>query len=426
MEIYPRILEITLYVVALYLFYRKQDLIIVYLPMLFFTRNLIDEFVIRQLIWYVLVTLFLLFAAYRANFIKKLNLAAVLLFVYFSILYLFSDSLSGSRSTYFSMICLMFGFVTLPNLYAKYGKEIVWTELSKMSLGILLIFVGNTLLCTATGYAPYQIYGRTTGVLYGNMGPTAFMALPIALFIYLNYNVKRTSIVRVLISTLALGLMLLSFRRTVQFAAGLAIVSFLFLLVLEGGKKRVALTGLFMVTSAGLALAFTDFKAQFTERYESRFGEEEFEITEEGRWTDHTMVFEDMFVHGRYSMLFGHSFFNSEGNYAGGIRGDRPLHPDIPVLLHASGMLGLVLYLLMFLRGFRQALRNSTELMDYVIWFFCLAVFMTYTFSGRITEASYSLAIIALLFLPVGGRHQRLAEEEERESPVELEGATVA
>lgn len=426
MELYPRILEVFLYVAALYLFFKKQDLIILYLPLLFFTRNLIDEFFVRQLIWYGLVTLALIFAAYRAGFIKNLNLAAVLLFVYLTILYIFSSSLSGTRSTYFSMVCFIASFVILPNLYEKYGKEAIWSELSRMALGILLIFVVNTLLCTATGYAPYQIYGRTTGVLYGNMGPTSFMALPIALFIYLSHNTDRTSIIRIVVSILALGLMILSFRRTVQFAAILAVLSYLSLLTLEGGKKRFALTALAMVLIGGLAFTFTGFQVQFNERYESRFGEEEFVATDEGRFTDHTMVFEDMFIHGRYSMLFGHSFFNSAGNYAGGSRGDRPLHPDIPVILHASGTIGLVLYAIMVVRGFRQSLRSSYVATDKVIWFFCLGVFSIYTFSGRITEASYSLALAALLFFPVAGRRELILEEvDEVESAEVMEEATV-
>lgn len=313
------------------------------------------------------------------------------------------------------MVCLIFVFFLAPNLYAKYGREVILNNLAKMATGILLLFIGNSILSTVTGYSPYQLYGRSTGILYGSMGPTEFMAVPIALFIYLLYHMERINLVQLGIALLGFGLALISFRRSVQMAAVTALVVFMALLFLSGDRKRVFTVSVSFVVITLIALVFTDFTDQFQERYEGRFGDQDLVHVEEGRFTDHIMVYEDIFVHNRYSLMFDYGFFNSSGNYAGGIRGDRSLHPDVAVLVHASGLLGLVLYLGMVLRAFRQSCRASGSYVDKGIWLFCLVAFIIFTFSGRIQETAYSMSVFLLLYVPLAGKSsRRYSQEEER------------
>lgn len=420
-ELYPRLLEIFLYTSAIYLFCRKKELVLIYLPMLFFTRNLIELFFLRHIIWYALVSLFLVIAAYRSSVLKDVNLPAVLLFGYFTVLYILSGNMSETRSTYFAMVCLIAAFVIVPNLYRMRGRERIGKELHSMAACVIFLFIINTGFSSLMDYSPYELYGRDSGAVYGNMQPTTFMLIPLALAIYLMRDFRHIAIWKLIVALIALALLVLTFRRTVQFTAALAILAFLVVMIFRGDQKQVAITCFVSVLAIGSILSFTEFRTQFMNRYEMRFGDQDLVKEEEGRITDHKMVYRDVFVHGRYSMLFGHSFFNSAGNYGGGVQGERTLHPDIPVLMHASGLIGVGLYLAMVFKGFRQSWKESHDLADKTLWFFCLGTFLTFTFAGRITEESYAIGFVVLLLLPVAGpRTDEQAEEEiEEESLVE-------
>jgi hypothetical protein len=401
LNFYPLLLEAFVYVSLVYFFIKKRELVVLYLPMFFFVRTLTEVFYVRAIIWYFLVLLIIGFSAFVVNPLRKINPFAVTLFLYFTGLYIFSHSFSETRVYYFTMLCFISIFLIAPNLYRKHGREVILHNLYKMSFFVLLLFLANSLFSTLTGYAPYAIYGRTTGILYGNMGPTEFMLLPVALFVFLLFRSRHPSAFYLVIGFVGFAFVLLSFRRTVGFAAILAVVAFLVLLLLQGNRRQ-----LFSTIGVGAAiviatLLFTDLGQQFEERYEARFSDRELIEADEGRFTDHEMIYEDLFVHERYSLVFGYGFFNSSGNYGGGARGTRSLHPDIPVIVHASGLLGLGLYFSMVGYGFWQSFRASTTYQDWVVLGFCVAVFSTFTFSGRITEASYAVGIALVLLLPL-------------------------
>lgn len=390
-----------MYASIFYIFYKKRELTVVYLPMFFFARSLTEFFYIRAIIWYFLVILIIGFACMVVNPLRRINLFSVALFVYFTGLYIFSHSMSETRVYYFTMFCFISIFMIAPNLYARHGRDVILENLYKMSFCVLVIFVVNSLYSTTTGYAPYAIYGRTTGILYGNMGPTEFMLIPVVLFVYLLFRARRPSALHLAMGFLGFAFVLLSFRRTVGFAAILAVLAFFVLLLLQGNKRQLFSTAGMIAAIVTLTLIFTDLDQQFGERYESRFSDRELIEGDEGRFTDHEMTYKDLFVYERYSLIFGYGFFNSSGNYAGGSRGSRSLHPDIPVLLHASGILGLGLYFAMIGYGFRQSVRASKTYQDWVVLGFCAAVFATFTFSGRITEAAYATGIALVLLLPL-------------------------
>lgn len=410
MEIYPIILESILYGAAIVLFLKKRELVVLYIPLLFFIHGLIEVAFVRSLIWYFLITCFFSFAAFRVNFLKRINGPAVLLISYFVVLYIFSHDLSDTRPALFAMACLIGTIFVAPNLYLMHGKEIIWEDLYKMSSWVLYFFIANTLLSTATGYVPNPLYGRTTGVIYGNMGATSFMIIPVALFIYLTYDLKKAPLLHIAIGLLAFALATLSFRRTAVVTSALALICFLLIVFMEEDRRRAVALGIALVGMAALGLFFTDFQTQFEERYQGRFSDKEVIQADEGRMVDHVMVYEDMVVHGRYSILFGYGFFNSAGNYGGGVHRGRSLHPDLPVIAHASGVIGLALYLGMVFKVFRQSWQRRSQTRDKILWFFCLLVFLVFTISGRITDTAYAVAFFLLLYVPV-------APVESREEP---------
>lgn len=401
MAAYSLILELFLYGSVVYFLFKKRDLVIIYMPMFFFVRNLIGEPVIRAIIWYAIVVVLIAYSAHRLNLIKKVNVAAVALLFYLSLLFLVSHDISDTRSSYLAIFSFISVFIVAPNLYTIHKKEEILHELWIMSYIVIILFVTNCVLSSLTGYAPRVFYGNTTGILYGNMAPTSFMLVPVALFIFLSSNLKKMSLVNVVLGFMAFGFLLVSLRRTAALAGIVAVLAFMALLFLEKDKRRFIRISGMVVLVAVVGVLFTDLKDQFSDRYQSRFEGEAVVQGDEGRFTDHVMVYEDLFVDGRYSAIFGYGFFNSPGNYGGGVHGDRPLHPDLPVIVHASGMLGLVLYLAMVGGGFASSWSRARTPYEKILWLFCLAVFSIFTLSGRITETAYAMGLFLLLFLPV-------------------------
>lgn len=140
---------------------------------------------------------------------------------------------------------------------------------------------------------------------------------------------------------------------------------------------------------------------QLFERLDARFAGRQIVDMEAGRFTDHVMVYEDLFVQKRYSPLLGYEFFNAPGNYGGGVFGDRNLHADAAVITHASGLIGLLLYFLMVLKTFRMSWKCCSDYADRYIWIFCLLAFVIFSITGRITNTGYAILLFTLLLLPL-------------------------
>jgi hypothetical protein len=60
--------------------------------------------------------------------------------------------------------------------------------------------------------------------------------------------------------------------------------------------------------------------------------------------------------------FFGQHLFDSPGNYDGGIHGIRPLHLDTNIVLHGSGIIGLLIFISIYMRLFHKFLVTKTRL----------------------------------------------------------------
>src|SRR5690606_8584558 len=79
----------------------------------------------------------------------------------------------------------------------------------------------------------------------------------------------------------------------------------------------------------------------------------------------------------------------------------RTLHADITSILHSYGLIGLALYLLIFLIAFKQAYSYSNSRTDTLIVAFCAIVFVVYTITGRYTNIGNFVLLTLLLMLPL-------------------------
>ncbi|MFW5879378.1 MAG: hypothetical protein ACOCUV_00995 [bacterium] len=300
------------------------------------------------------------------------------------------------------------GILIIPDLYAKYERNRVIRELNRMCFVFLLLFIANTVICTALSYYPKPMYGMISGISYGGIYAAAFNSIPVVLFAFFIFNAHKLSYTYLSTGVISFLLLMITMRRSVALVSIFAILIVLFYL-LYTKKARKLFIVILILTAAAFSLTFLGIADQFEERYDSRFHNRQLVSMDEGRFMDFKLVYKDLFVDNRYGKLFGFEFFNAPGNYGGGIFGDRNLHADIPLIVHASGMVGLTLYLLMILKSFKHSWRYCLTYMDKFIFLFCTLTFVVFTISGRITNTAYALSLFSVLMIPIAnsGRYEK-------------------
>lgn len=177
------------------------------------------------------------------------------------------------------------------------------------------------------------------------------------------------------------------------------IVAMLSLLV-KRNTKRFFFLGSLVVLIGLLVYSGTNVGSEFKERYELRQLNDR-ELEGEQRFAEYELVYKDMFVYNYYSPLIGFDMFNSAGNYGKGVFEMRTLHGDVPGIVHSSGIIGLVLYFLMIVTGFRSSLAAAVSVVDKMLIFFSAVALVVFTITGRFTEGASMLLIFLVLGLPL-------------------------
>jgi len=400
MNTYLLLLELFFFAFTGYILIVKKQLAIIYLPVLFVSRNLYDSFT-RALVWYLILLIIMTYLIYKNRGYTRNNIYSIILVVYFTILFSLSTDAEGARSGYISAVVFFLSIPICQQVYKKYDRSIIDGELCKMALIVLLIFISNTIMSTLYGFSGERPMYGFAGVVYGNMRHTDFNIIPIVLFILLYKILKEYSTFDLLVAIVSFSFLLLTMRRSVIVAAITGVGIIMLMLIIEKNKSK-SMMGLIL---AGMIAVFlvsgTNILDRFWERYEQRdLHEEKFVSREEERFTEYGILYSDMFVNKRYSPLFGYELFNSPGNYGDGINQDRSLHSDIPVIVHASGLVGLLLYLLMVTRTFLISYVSSETTNEKMIILFCVLVFIIFAITGRFTKAETMIAMFMLILLP--------------------------
>ena len=191
--------------------------------------------------------------------------------------------------------------------------------------------------------------------------------------------------------------------------------------------KRIAILGLFTGTAIrwlyalqigrivksiallaiGVAMLYPFFGELIEKRLQAR--SDRFEtgaLEREGRFLESQYVWESALSFDEPAKsLFGLEGFNSVGNYADGRFGDRQLHVDYNLIVNTIGLVGLVLYLAMFVQfGLRMhRIRRYVDmppsmraLLLSVFWMLLLNQFIT-SFAGQMYHVSYRLMVFVVM-----------------------------
>jgi hypothetical protein len=409
METFLKIVEIIFfYGLAIYLILKKNELAIFYLPVLFFVEKIIEA-PSPAWLYYGLMSLVVIVTTFRNGLFFRNNIFAFLLIVYFLFLLNKSDDLAQIRPFVFSVICLFILIAVIPSIYNKFSREVILHELSNASFLILVLFIFNSLASTIYKFSPMEMYGIKSGILYGNLWAAAFNTLPIALFVVFLKGVSERKLLYIIVSVISVFFIMLTLRRTVMgLSAFGAVVCLMTLMTQQKAKMLLPIIGLIVITGY-IIYNNTGFLKEFNDRVELRKLDQR-ELAEEKRFIEYTLLYDDMFVYEAYSPWFGYELFNSAGNYGKGYLAERSLHGDIPNLLHSSGLVGVVLYLLMVGSAFWQAIKAATPYHDKLIVLFCAGTFLVYTVTGRYTEVAATLLLFLVLMLPLAESESRPAE----------------
>lgn len=416
MNIFFIILEFFMYGFSVYLVLKKRELAILYMPVLFFINTVIGEHVVSAFVYYGIITFLIIYVIKDNSHFLKANVFAIMLIVYFAVLMGKSNNLIKVRQEVFNVMWLFFLIPLIPMVFKKYSRDVIMKELGLCACIILSIFILNTALSSVLNYNIHSMYGITSGVLYGNLYATDFNIIAVAIFLLLLRAMRTKNVLYLVVSILAMAFITLTLRRSViaLTVVGLGIVVFLFFIQ---NIKTAMIFGIVAVVASGLFFTKTKFLSSFNERYELRQLDER-TLDEEKRLYEYELIYRDMFIHHRYSAWFGFGLLDSPGNYGDGKLYDRSLHSDLTSIAHSSGVLGLLLYILMFAWTFIRSIRASYLRADNFIILFCVIVLITYTATGRFTQVGCLSLLVLALSIPLSSPvYEEETEEVEEAKP---------
>lgn len=288
-------------------------------------------------ILFVLVTFYIFIKEYKSI---KLFTALYLLIIYLYCLIAFSSnffySLSNLASTSIWILILPISFLVIDSL-AKFKKLINSIALIG-ALYILNIIISTLLNIKGKSYSG-EIFD-VGNVFTEGLNSMAYLLTAAPLVLYLNPKHKR------LIVILSVVIFILVFVQLKRISIIAILVGLL--LNLFFSRNRINIFFGLILSSLFLFIAYPLFENTLQKQVkarERRLSTQNFE--EEGRYQETFVVLNEIVFSGNPALLFfGKEVFNSPGNYANGRYGRRMIHNDYNVILHGSGVVGLILFVI--------------------------------------------------------------------------------
>lgn len=183
-----------------------------------------------------------------------------------------------------------------------------------------------------------------TGNLADHWNTLTYSLLVTPLIIY----TTRNRVLLYILSIVLLILLIVSLKRIAIFGL---VFGYIIFFINEKKKKQKIIYGLTLI--ALTISMYPLYKSNLTKRFEAR-SEKLSNMSEsifvEGRYLETFVVWNETFSFDfPMKSLFGLQPFNSVGNYGNGSFLDRQIHVDYNLILNTTGIIGLILYLLLFI-----------------------------------------------------------------------------
>jgi O-antigen ligase len=170
--------------------------------------------------------------------------------------------------------------------------------------------------------------------------------------------------------------------------------------------KEFILYGFIISVVGTVVVLNTGFVDEITKRAKERNLEDR-DLEGEARYLEYGLIYKDLFVYYEYSPWFGYGPFESGGNYGKGIFGERVLHTEFAHYVHASGFLGLTLYILMVSLAFLSIWRKKLTREDKFQFFFLLFYFSAHFLLGWSRNLIPAVMFFSILNLPMARINSR-------------------
>lgn len=288
-------------------------------------------------IFFLLVTVYFFFREYKSI---KLFSILYLLIIYLYFLITFSSnffySLSNLASTTIWILILPISFLVIDSL-DKF-KNLINSIALIGALYILNIIISTLLNIKGKSYSG-EIFD-VGNVFTEGLNSMAYLLTAAPLILYLNPKHKRLIVI---LSVIIFILVFVQLKR-------ISIIAILvgLLLNLFFSRNRINIFFGLILSSLFLFIAYPIFENTLQKQVkarERRLSTQNFE--EEGRYQETFVVLNEIVFSGDPALLFfGKEVFNSPGNYANGRYGRRMIHNDYNVILHGSGVVGLILFVI--------------------------------------------------------------------------------
>ncbi len=348
----------------------------------------------------ILLTTFYFFIT---NYISTKLFNILLIFLlYISFLSVFSSrflySLSNIASAAIWMLILPTSFFLINNL----------TRFKKLLNSIALIgvlYIANIIISTVfgiTGKSYSREIFQVGNIFTEGLNSMAYILVATPLILHLRPRNRR------LIFILAIIIFVLVFVQLKRISI-LAILTGLMIQILYS-KNRISIVLGLVASVLIMLVAFPLYENILSVQYKARERRlTTVNIQEEGRYqeTFHA-INETIFSNDLKLFLFGKEIFNSPGNYANGKYGPRMIHNDYNMILHGSGIIGLMLFiawpipLYLFFRKLKITAQYSFEdkkLFDIISVLFINLIIIGYliSISGSLKGILFNSIRVALM-----------------------------
>ncbi len=341
----------------------------------------------------LLILVVLYFFLNRVRYDKFVGYVVFLLLFYLMLI-IQSSNFTMSIQRYLKF-AISLSFIPIGYSVVKYKSDLIILNKALIIAAILITF--NVLFSTITGVESKGYVdesGYSTGTMFsgGLFTGVYFVVLsPLILSFVKPKNKQRRIIVFLIISILIINV--LTLKRSTLLAIGVGFIVY--------GFMNKQLFNRYLVFAAlGILLTsilFSDMLDARLERRQEKLQVESF--TAEARYLETITVVNDIFSFNdlKYS-FFGKELFNTAGNYGDGIFGRREIHNDYIVILNGSGIVGLILYLTLFLLIYKKVRKlykmlptiirkNYKDL--YIFTVVIIVMSLTISFNGGMSSIGY-------------------------------------
>ena len=291
----------------------------------------------------------------------KFNIYLILLMLYFVIL-LTVKGAGVSQFNYFSLAFLAKMLLPIGFIFAYSTTHI--KDINKNLLLTNILFASSIIVFSVLGTGRNQ-YGSNSGFSVGYfnfsniyIGSYLLIALPL---IYADAEKKWIKNLLLILGLVTVIILVLSVRRT---ALVILIIGFLVYAYLYR-DQLIKFAAQAVAVVVVIILAFPLYKGILMRQIEARSNIMDRgvgDLEEETRYEETLAVYGERIQSPNILVfLFGDHVFDSKGNYDNGIHKERPIHLDMNIVLHGTGVVGLTLLILYHIVLYRRFLQYRVK-----------------------------------------------------------------